>query len=152
MTRITSTDTMSSTAVKMADGDPGALDALVEVAKYAETIDPQSGMGPLAPMLGMNTQGIYGTEIYILWSDKCQRNIRKFLMLLRAVQLGFLPPARLKEMAEDQTRSVDLMPSEWEKIDSQVCEELSEFMSSDKWDELVAEAAKIDEQIESSRV
>ena len=66
-------------------------------------------------------------KIYIIWNDKCQRDARKVAVLLRAVQLGILPVLKLKSMAEDQMRQVDLSGEEWEEIDTKVCDQLKCF-------------------------
>jgi len=48
-------------------------------------------------------------------------------MLLRAVQLGFIRVDRLKELAEDQTRQINLSDEEWKDIEMKVCEQLEDF-------------------------
>ena len=44
------------------------------------------------------------------------------LVLMRAAQLGLFSCAKLKELAEDQSRSMNLTEEEWEEIDSKVTE------------------------------
>ena len=118
------------TIVKMSEGNPGALSALMELSTASPKIDPQSAFGGLGPVFFFDTHGIYGSDIYIIWSDKCGRDARKTLMLLRAVQLGFLPESKLKEMASDQMRRVDLTDEEWKELDFQVCEQLEDFQKA----------------------
>jgi hypothetical protein len=126
-TRIELSDDFMSASVKMVDGNPGAISALMSLAATAVEIDPQSALGPLGPMLSFDTHGIYGTDIYVIWNDKCDRDSRKVHVLLRAVQLGILPESKLLEMAKDQTRRVNLTPEEWSDIDKKVCEQLDGF-------------------------
>lgn len=130
MSRIELTDTFMDAVIKMADGNPGAVSALTELAMASPKIDPQSALGALSPVLAFDTHGIYGSEIYIIWSDKCGRDARKTLMLLRAVQLGLLPESKLKEMASDQMQQVSLTEDEWEELDSKVCDQLKEFQKA----------------------
>ena len=125
--RIKFDDTFLDVLVKLSDGNPGAIAALSEIAVQAEKIDPESVVGVLGPVLAFDTYGIYGTEIYILYNDKCGRDIRKLLMLLRAVQLDFLPVIKLKKMAEDQMGQINLTQEEWFTIDKQVCARLPQF-------------------------
>lgn len=127
MGRITLEDTTKSAIVKMADGNPGAIGAIMSVFESREFIDPQAAMGPLGVLLSLDYMGIYGTDIYVLFSDKCKKDARLFLVLLRAVQLGFLPRNRLAEMAADQSRSVNISVEEIEELDLLVCGQLSEF-------------------------
>jgi len=125
--RIKINDTFLDVIVKLSNGNPGAIAALSEIAVQAEKIDPESVVGALGPVLAFDTYGIYGTEIYILYNDKCGRNIRKLLILLRAVQLDFLPVIKLKKMAEDQMGQINLTQEEWFTIDKQVCARLPQF-------------------------
>lgn len=127
MSRIELTDSVMSIVMKMSDGNPGAVSALSEIIKHGPVIDPQSAMPEVMPMLHLDTHGIYGTDIYVLFNDKCHRNVRKLLVLIRATQLGFLPPHKLKQLAADQSREVNLSDEEFADLDAKVCAELSEF-------------------------
>lgn len=127
MSRISLTDTALSAIVKMAEGNPGAVSAISEIMKHGPAIDPQSVMPDLMPILSLDTHGIYGSDIYVLYSDKCGRDVRKLLVLLRAVQLGIMQEQRLRDLATDQTRQVNLSAEEFAALDAAVCAELSEF-------------------------
>ncbi len=127
MTRINLVDTGRDILVKMADGNPGALSAMIEMLKHGETVDPQCFMGGMGAILSLDTLGIYGTEIYILWNDQCKRDTRELLMLLRANQLGFVSSSEIKTVAEDQMRQVMFSEEKMEELDKQVCERLPRF-------------------------
>lgn len=75
----------------------------------------------------LDTWEIYGSSIYILWNDKCDRDPRKFLLLQRMCQLGFLSDTKLKAMADDQMREVDLTEQEWLELEEKVLDRLPEF-------------------------
>lgn len=126
-TRIELTDTMMSALVKMAEGNPGAIAALSDTCQKAAAIDPQSSFGMLSPILSLDTHGIYGSSIYVLWNDVCGRDARKLLMLLRAVQLGFLAESRLITAAADQSRGKHFTAEELAKLDAKVCTALDGF-------------------------
>ncbi len=113
--------------MKMADGNPGAISAMIEILKNAERIDSQGAMGGLGAILLLDTFKIYGTEIYILYNDQCNRDVRKFLMLLRACQLGFIPDSLLQSIAQCQTRENLLSEEEMDKLDKKVCNKLDKF-------------------------
>lgn len=127
MSKIKLTDQPIDMLVKMSEGNPGAITALMDILEKSEKIDPQGAFGGLGSILLLDTWEIYGTDIYILWSDKCQRDCRKLLMIMRACQMGNFPLTKLKEMAADQARAIDLTDAEWQEQDNWVCEHLPEF-------------------------
>ena len=127
MCRIQLTDTAMEAVAKMCDGNPGSITAMMQIMTEHDEIDPQAMMGGIGAIMILDTWKIYGTEIYILWSDKCGRDVRKMLMLMRATQLGIFPQAKLNEMAKDQMRQVDLTDEMWADLDKQVCDRLPEF-------------------------
>ena len=118
--------------IKMVEGNPGAITAIMDLVEKHDSIDPQSFFGPLGVLIALDTFEIYGTDIYILYNDKCQKDARKTIMLLRAVQLGLLPVAKLKEMARDQMRKINRTEEEFESLDKQVCEQLEDFAKPEK--------------------
>ena len=133
MSRLELTDNAMSSMVKMAEGNPGAAMAITEIMANAEKIDPQAFAGGIGVLLSLDGYGIYGTDIYVLYSDKCDRNVRRMLMLLRATQLGLFSHLKLKEMAADQMRQVNLTEDEFVELDQKVCEQLTEFERDVLW-------------------
>lgn len=134
MTRIEATDNGQSMVVKMSDGNPGVMQALMLLlSKGCEEIDQDNMLKPFGPLLSLDTLGIYGTGIYILWNDKCKRDIRRLIMLLRATQLRLLPSTKVQEMANDQMRQINLSADEWAELDSAVVDRLPGFMSAESW-------------------
>lgn len=102
--RIKLTDTTMDVVVKMSDGNPGAVSALMGMLQSSH-IDPDSAMGGLAPVLSLDTIGIYGTDIYVLHSDICGKDMAKTLAVLRSHQLGFLDASLLKLACSKQDYS-----------------------------------------------
>lgn len=127
MSRIKLTDNMLDIITKMSDGNPGAISALMDILQKGEKIDPQGAMGGLGAIMLLDTWEIYGSDIYVLWSDKCQRDCRKLLMIMRACQMGNFSHTKLKEMAADQRRQVNLSSAEWQEQDDWVCNALTDF-------------------------
>lgn len=111
----------------MAEGNIGAMDAMMSIMDQHRDIDPQAAMGGLGAILILDTWEIYGSDIYVLYSDKCGKDVRKMLMLMRAAQLGHFDHVRLQQMAADQSRKVNLTAEEWQKLDNDVCEQLADF-------------------------
>ena len=136
MTKLELKDNFIDIIYKMSEGNPGALTALIEVFREAPKIDPEDIMGGLGPILQLDTHGIYGSDIYILWNDKCDRDVRKLLLLLRHTQLGFSPENELKELAADQKRELNLTEEEWNEIDRKVCSELEQFKKREPSEEI----------------
>ena len=126
--RLELNDDLYSSLFKMSEGNPGALHALMESVKEGGKIDPQSALGGFGVLLSLDAIGIYGSSIYILYNDQCNRNIRDMMMLLRAYQLGFLSKEKIRAIAEDQTRTIKLTKDEMEELDTKVCERLDRFM------------------------
>ena len=90
MTKINLADSIMDVTKKMSDGNPGAVATILEIIEQGKSIDTESAFGDLGPLLLLDTLGIYGTDIYILYNDKCKKDVRELIMLLRAYQLGFI--------------------------------------------------------------
>ena len=127
MSKIELTDSLQDVMEKMAEGDPGALQTLCEILKQAEKIDPQGAMGGLGPILSLDTLGIYGSDIYILYNDQCRRNVRELLMILRANQLGFISSEKVKAVVADQIGQVKFSKEKMDDLNDLVCERLDSF-------------------------
>jgi hypothetical protein len=130
MSRIELNDTSVGAVMKMAEGNPGAMSAMMEILKEHDAIDPQAFMGGIGAIMMLDTWEIYGSEIYILWSDKCERDVRKMLMIMRSCQMGNFSHNKLKEMAADEMRQVNLTAEEWQEHDDFVCGRLDQFMKA----------------------
>lgn len=124
--RIQLGQTLVQSMTLMAEGNPGAIKALLEVMNKTDKIDPDSALGGYGPMLQLDSYGIYGSEIYILYSDICNRNLPQMIAVLRAVQLGFFKREVLKDAVSRQDRTgKDLVPVE--DLYLKVIEALPEF-------------------------
>ncbi len=125
--RIKLSDSPVDAMIKMAEGNPGAIGALSAMVRLGNDIDPQGMMGGMGKIMMLDTWEIYGTGIYVLWSDKCGKDTRKLFMIMRACQLGFLSQTKLQQMAADQFRQVNLTEEEFARYDHLVCDRLEEF-------------------------
>ncbi len=124
--RIQLTDTTMSVLVKMSDGNPGAATVLMEILSKGDKIDPDSALGGLGAILSLDSHGIYGTDIYVLNNDICDRSLPKTLAVLRAVQLGLFSGTKLKDACHRQDRSgKQLVPVD--ELYQKVKEELPNF-------------------------
>jgi len=91
--------------VKMAKGNPGAVTALIVLFDNTTEIDPDNAFGPFGGIILLDTFGIYGTDIYVLYNDICARQIHLMLAVLRAGQLGIISSSVIKDAASRQDRT-----------------------------------------------
>jgi hypothetical protein len=129
--RINLSDTFMTAMIKMADGNPGAINALMDLSLASPTVDPESAMGPYAPLLSLDTHQIYGSAIWILYKDVCKQNARTMLMLLRAVQLGLFSEGALQRLSQED-RSETISAEKMTELDMQVCARLEQFQRPTK--------------------
>ena len=125
MLRITPNDDLESAILKMAGGFAASLKILTQIVEEGPKIDPDLEHSGLGHMLLLDRYGIYGTDIYMLFNDKCGGDLRKLLLLIRATQLGKYPESKLKELAGDQFNQVSISDEVWEELDYVVCGEVS---------------------------
>ena len=124
--RIKLEDGMMTVMTKMSEGNSGALTCLMELQTTGKDIDPQAAMGGMHSILMLDTLGIYGTDIYVLWSDICNRNTSIMIAVLRAYQLSIIEGKIVADAASRQDYSgrelLDL-----DDICDKVVERLPEF-------------------------
>jgi hypothetical protein len=126
-------DNLTTIIMKLSDGNPGAITSLVNIVKELKIIDKDSAFGNIGPLISLDSYKIYGTNIYILYNDKCNQDNRKFHLLLRACQLGILSINKLKEYSEDQFNELNITDEEWEDIDKKICSKLDNFITKEEY-------------------
>jgi hypothetical protein len=67
--------------------------------------DPDHFIGPIGSILSLDSHGIYGTDIYVLFSDICGKDVVKTCAVLRAVQLGLFEESKLQDACGRQDYS-----------------------------------------------
>jgi hypothetical protein len=102
MFKIGLTDTMEDVMVKMSEGNPGGLASIMSLVTEAQNINPGCMPNGFDYILYLDSIGVYGTDIYILWSDQCNRDTEKFMMLLDAARTGIISDKKLVSIAKDQ--------------------------------------------------
>ena len=106
--RIKLTDSTQSAIVKLCEGNPGALSVCLEVLTRGAQIDPQAMMGGLAGLLALDTLGIYGSKIWMLYKDVCGQDLVKTLAVLRSWQLGHTSKQRVDHAISNYGDGLDL--------------------------------------------
>ena len=95
-TRITLDDTLLTATTKLADGNIGALTAILKLSAAAREVDPDSALQEFTPLFELDSYGIYSDRVWVLFKYICKQNETTTIGLLRAVQLGILPEADLQ--------------------------------------------------------
>lgn len=120
--RIELTDTTQSAIVKMAEGNPGALSALVDIVNTTPHVDPDNLFGGIGVIMSLDTLRIYGPRIWMLYKDVCKQNANRAIGLLRANQLGLLHDIDLHDAIDNNGVGIDQ-----DELLKQVCEKLERF-------------------------
>lgn len=92
----------------MADGNPGALNVMMEILDKATEIDCDDWLRPISPILSLDTHDIYGPRIWMLYKDVCNFNISHTIALLRAVQLGHMMEKDLNHAIDNNGEGIDI--------------------------------------------
>lgn len=66
-TRLTSETSIKEAIIEMSEGNPGALTCMMEMM--------DSNPMALSDILYFDSLGIYGSKIYMLWNDCCDRDM-----------------------------------------------------------------------------
>jgi hypothetical protein len=74
----------------MSDGNPGAITVLMFLLRDGGKIDTDDAFGGLGSILTMDSLGIYGPSIWMLFKDVCGQSLMKMIAMLRAYQMGQL--------------------------------------------------------------
>jgi hypothetical protein len=106
--RIQLTDSTLDILIKMSDGNPGALTVLMRMLKEGGAIDPQSFAGGLGAILSMDSHGIHGSRVWMLYKDVCKESSESTLAVLRACQLGQLSESTMLTAIDTYGQGVDV--------------------------------------------
>lgn len=84
MSKLELKDNLQDIISKLSEGNPGAMTTLFEIMKYKNN-DPIEYFGIF--ML-IDTMELYGSHLYMLWNDCCNRNIQTTVDVIKAFQCG----------------------------------------------------------------
>lgn len=108
MTRIEFHDSVKSATLKMVDGNPGAISVCTQLLAN-EIVDPDSALKSIGSLLLLlDSFGIYGSRIWMLYKDVCDEDIVKTIAVLRARQMGFLQQPELDCAIDNQGKGIDV--------------------------------------------
>ena len=124
-TRLRLTDTAQTAIAKLSDGNPGALRVCCELFQQGAEIDPDAFGGGLSNLLSLDTHGIYGPDIWMLYKDVCASSLPKMVGVLRAVQLGIESESKLKHAIQSYGEGIDV-----DALFQAVCARLPNFANA----------------------
>ena len=115
-------DTLQSILMTMSGGNPGALTTCLRILKDASEIDPDNFLGGMGVLMDLDSLGIYGSDIWMLYKDVCGKNLATTIAVLRSWQLGITPEDKLKHAISNRGAGLDI-----QNIISQVTNRLPAF-------------------------
>ena len=104
--RITLQDSQISAIIKMAEGNPGAASVMTRLLREGADIDPDAIMGGFSSVLLLDTFGIYGSRIWMLYKDACGEDISATMAALRSVQMGLTPLRTLNHAIDNRGKGL----------------------------------------------
>ena len=120
--RITGNDTTESMLKKMSEGNPGGLRVCMDILTHTPKFDPTNAIGGIGPILLLDTLGIYGSRIWMLYKDVCGERLPYCLATIRGFQLGIVSKADLNYAIDNYGDGINV-----EEIAAKVCERIPEF-------------------------
>lgn len=85
--RLTASMTLFDMLTVLAEGNPGALQVALKLYQEGGQHDPASALGGLGSLLSLDTLGVYGSDIWLLYKDGCKESLADLVMFLRSSQL-----------------------------------------------------------------
>jgi len=124
--RIDFKDSVMEAVLKIAEGNPGALRVCMELYQHTGNIDPDSAFGGLGSILALDSLGIYGSKIWMLYKDVCKEDLVSMVIVLRSEQLGFITENQIIHAIETYGSGIDIID-----LRKKVTGQLTNFMKRD---------------------
>ena len=105
--RVTLEMSIEDIVLALAEGNPGAARVCVELLAKGEEIDPDNALGGFGTMLLLDTLGLYGSRIWMLYKDVCGQDLVKMVAVLRAWQLAILTSGAIAHAIDHRGEGVD---------------------------------------------
>lgn len=77
------TDSTMDIVIKMSEGNPGAMATMMELIKETE-----KDIGNMSVIFFIDTLELYGSRLYQLWNDCCNRDISKVIEVVNSCMGG----------------------------------------------------------------
>lgn len=106
--RITSEMSPLDAVVVLSEGNPGATRVCAELLKDGARIDPDNILGGVGQLLMLDSAGLYGARIWMLYKDVCGEDLGKMVAVLRAWQLGIVGHDAVAHAIDHRGDGIDL--------------------------------------------
>ena len=127
MARLSGNESVTEAIQIMADGNDRAEKVLDYISVEAPGIDPEMKPEAIGHMRLLDKYGIYGADIFTLFDSKCNGNVSRLLLLLRATDLGKYSKSKLQEFASGDCYRESTTKKEWGKLEALVKKNLPKF-------------------------
>lgn len=127
MTKLKGNETVAEAIHTMAGGNSKAEEVLDYISVESPEIDPDMKPADIGHMLLLDKIGIYGADISTLFDDKCNSNVSKLLLLLRATDLGKYSKSKLQESSSADSYRETTTKDEWRRLEILVNKDLPKF-------------------------
>lgn len=107
-TKLQLSDSMEDVLFKMSEGNPGGLTVCINIIKNTDQIDPANIMGGLGVLLSLDSLGLYGSKIWMLFKDVCGSNLPKMIAVIRGWQLGLLSSTQIHHAVENYGEGINV--------------------------------------------
>ena len=95
MSKIQLTDSTIEILDKMSEGNPGAISILTTLLFKETTHEMVDSVMHI--ILPLDTLGIYGSKLYMLWTDACDKNTDKVKKVIELWRIGKLTKEEIHE-------------------------------------------------------
>jgi len=106
--RISLDDTLIEVVTKMSEGNPGAMRVCMDLMAQAPIVDPDCFGGGYVTILFLDSSGIYGSRIWMLYKDVCGESIVNTIAVIRSHQLGFITNSELQYAIDNRGEGLDV--------------------------------------------
>lgn len=120
--RLSLMDTGRMAIMKMAEGNPGAMNVCVSLLQQGQAIDPKGAMGGMMNILDLDDLEIYGSDIWDFGQYVCDGRTDNVVLVLRSRQLGFISGDSIKNAISARKSDFDFAD-----LASKVRAEIGEF-------------------------
>lgn len=93
MSKLEMTDNLGDVIIKLSEGNPGAMTTLFEIMNHFDNDE----MEFLGTFLVIDSMALYGSQLYMLWSDCCNRDIEKTVKVINLYCNGVITDKDIEE-------------------------------------------------------
>lgn len=107
---------LKTTAIMLAEGNPGAINVIANLCKHYESLDPYNVFKEMAPLVFFAEQDITGPAIWMLYKDVCKEDLKNVVIVMRAYQMGLLSAEELKERVHNTRYGAGFSPLNFDDL------------------------------------